>query len=105
MKILNRFTGALIMERETLIRANLSGANLRGADLSGANLRGANLRDADLRDADLPYVPLIENLDSKVLAAVTTPGNALKMDNWHTCETRHCRAGWAIVLAGESGKV
>jgi hypothetical protein len=25
------------------------------------------------------------------------------MDNWHTCETTHCRAGWAIHLAGEAG--
>ncbi len=30
--------------------------------------------------------------------------NALKMDNWHTCETTHCRAGWVVHLAGEAGK-
>jgi hypothetical protein len=22
----------------------------------------------------------------------------------HTCETTHCRAGWAVTLAGEAGK-
>jgi hypothetical protein len=27
------------------------------------------------------------------------------MDQWHTCETTHCRAGWAIHLAGVAGKV
>ena len=21
------------------------------------------------------------------------------MENWHTCETTHCRAGWVVVLA------
>jgi hypothetical protein len=26
------------------------------------------------------------------------------MDNWHTCETTHCRAGWVVTLAGEEGK-
>lgn len=26
------------------------------------------------------------------------------MSNWHTCETTHCRAGWAVTLAGEKGK-
>jgi hypothetical protein len=26
------------------------------------------------------------------------------MDSWHTCETTHCRAGWAITLAGGPGK-
>jgi len=25
------------------------------------------------------------------------------MENWHTCETTHCRAGWAIRLAGQAG--
>jgi hypothetical protein len=27
----------------------------------------------------------------------------LKMNDWHTCETTHCRAGWAIHLAGSAG--
>jgi len=26
------------------------------------------------------------------------------MSDWHTCETTHCRAGWAITLAGDAGK-
>ncbi len=25
------------------------------------------------------------------------------MDNWHTCDTTHCRAGWVVHLAGEKG--
>ena len=25
------------------------------------------------------------------------------MNTWHTCETTHCRAGWAITLAGSKG--
>ena len=25
------------------------------------------------------------------------------MSDWHTCETTHCRAGWAIHLAGAAG--
>ena len=45
MKILNHFTGKLILEI----------ADLRGADLRGANLRGADLRGADLRGADLDF--------------------------------------------------
>ena len=27
------------------------------------------------------------------------------MNTWHTCETTHCRAGWAIQLAGAPGRV
>lgn len=25
------------------------------------------------------------------------------MDDWHTCRTTHCRAGWVVHLAGEAG--
>jgi len=98
-------------------RANLRGADLRGADLRGADLRGANLRGADLRGAYLSSanlsgargipdsVPTIPNIDATILAAVEQEGNSLDMSAWHSCETTHCRAGWAVVLAGQSGKL
>ena len=84
--------------------ANLSGANLRGADLRGADLRDADLSGADLRDADLSdgQVPIVADLDRR-MEEVTRPEGALDMGSWHTCDTTHCRAGWAIVLAGEAG--
>ena len=113
-----------------LYRANLSGANLseaylyradlRGAYLSGddlslaylswADLRGADLYRADLSGANLsraalPYAPAIANIDAAILDAIESDGNALNMSTWHTCETTHCRAGWAITLVGEAGKV
>ena len=50
-----------------------------------------------------PKTPKIENIHEKVFAAVSHP-DALKMDNWHTCETTHCRGGWVVTLAGEEGK-
>ena len=88
--------------------ANLSDANLRGADLSGADLRGANLSFEDLSYANLSYanldgVPVVENLDSKILKAIEA-GGELNMGEWHSCATTNCRAGWAITLAGEDGK-
>jgi hypothetical protein len=39
-----------------------------------------------------------------VLQACSAEG-ALNMDNWHTCGTTHCRAGWVVTLAGEGGKL
>jgi uncharacterized protein YjbI with pentapeptide repeats len=113
-----------------LARANLTGANLTGADLADAYLTDADLARANLADAQgeppepyqrvtstdvyakrasryrerHPNVPAIENLDQKMLAAVTFGDGKLDMSQWHTCETTHCRAGWAIVLAGEDGK-
>ena len=105
--------------------ANLSGANLSGAYLSGAYLSGAKgLAFTPPPDPPTPYVrdtsknhqkraerfrkrhpevPVVENLDAKILAAIDA-GGSLDMGAWHTCQTTHCRAGWAIVLAGEKGK-
>lgn len=68
------------------------------ADLSGADLSGAVLSGADLSDA-----PKIPNIHQAIYAAASQPG-ALDMGDWHTCETTHCRAGWAVTLAGEAGK-
>ncbi len=111
--------------------ADLRGAYLRGAYLRDADLRGANLRDADLRDANLrgadlsganlreilETVPLIPNIDVAILTAIEANKakgtNGLDMGSWHGneakaneaewCETTHCRAGYAICLAGKAG--
>ena len=79
--------------------ANLQGADLRGADLRGAALRGANLTGAILPDG----VPVVPDIDAAILAAIEK-GGQLEMSAWHTCETTHCRAGWAVVLAGDAGR-
>jgi uncharacterized protein YjbI with pentapeptide repeats len=103
-----------------LADANLADANLADANLVGANLARANLADAYLADAylaraylvganletlakvDPKDIPVVENIDAKILAAIEA-GGTLNMGSWHTCETTHCRAGWAIHLAGEAG--
>jgi len=87
--------------------ADLRGAVLRGADLSGADLSGADLSGADLRGAVLPPVPVVPDIDKQILAAVTANPELFDMGSWHgeaSCGTAHCRAGWAITLAGEAGK-
>lgn len=50
-----------------------------------------------------PDVPVVPNLDAQILAAIEA-GGTLDMSDWHTCATTHCRAGWAITLAGEAGR-
>jgi hypothetical protein len=47
-------------------------------------------------------IPRIEGIHGKVYAAASRP-QALRMNNWHSCDTTHCRAGWVIHLAGEAG--
>ena len=113
-----------------LAGAYLAGADLADADLADARNRPASL--ADHKDPETPYVrsgrattpearraerlasaqryrehhprvPVVERLDAKILDAVSLPGNALNMSDWHTCETTHCRGGWAVHLAGEAG--
>jgi hypothetical protein len=80
--------------------ADLNGVDLGGAYLGGVDLRGVDLRGVDLRGADLLK---IKNIDAAILAAIDVRGNELRMSFWHTCGTTHCRAGWAIHLAGDAG--
>jgi uncharacterized protein YjbI with pentapeptide repeats len=98
VEIKHKITGEVlrIINAETLCEADLSEAYLRGADLRGADLRGAYLRGADLSEASLP-TELEEGLLLKVAKAALEPC-ALNMENWHTCGTTHCIAGWACVL-------
>jgi hypothetical protein len=86
--------------------ADLSYADLRGADLRGADLRGANLRGANLRGAEELIIAFdaADRLKAVAANALATDA-ALEMDTWHTCNTTHCIAGWAIHLAGEPGRL
>jgi hypothetical protein len=114
-----------------LAGADLAGADLADANLADAYLARADLADArNLPDlsareepkapyvrkpnrtrqdyaadyrARHPEVPVVESLDARILDAISQPGAALDMSDWHTCETTHCRAGWAIHLAGKAG--
>jgi hypothetical protein len=95
------------LNRADLYDADLSGADLSEADLRGANLSGADLRGANLSGAKTDFeIATPEQAAPRIIAvakAALEP-NALKMAYWHTCETTHCIAGWAIHLAGEEGK-
>ena len=85
-----------------LFNANLRNANLSGADLSDADLENADLSGAYLRGAQFNDAPIIKDIHQKVYQAASQEG-CLNMDDWHTCETTHCRAGWVVTLAGEEG--
>ena len=50
-----------------------------------------------------PTIPVIPNIHQSIYAAASNPG-ALEMGDVHTCENTHCRAGWAIALAGAAGR-
>jgi hypothetical protein len=86
------------------------GVEPKQADLRHTYLKRASLDEADLRGAILPDgVPVIDNIDLTIYKAITTDGvlNQFVFDvmSWHSdCGTSHCRAGWAIHLAGEKGK-
>lgn len=75
-----------------------------GLSVKWAIEAGANLTDAYLAGANQEtlVVPVVEKIDAKILAEIEA-GGRLDMGLWHLCETTHCRAGWAIHLAGEQG--
>lgn len=91
-----------------LAEADLSGSILRGVsmcdtDLRLANLYGADLSGADLSRAVLGNIPVVPAIDAQIVAAIEA-GGRLETAAWHTSETTHCRAGWAIKLAGPAGE-
>jgi hypothetical protein len=108
-----------------LAYANLAYANLADANLAGANLAGAKSvpetngsesiqeptdrkerlrqRAKQFRERN-PAIPVVEALDAKILAVLESGAGTLDMSTWHQCETTHCRAGWAVMLAGDAGK-
>jgi len=114
------FEADVLTIRECVEIAVRSGANLAYAKLEGVDLTGADLRYVDLTGANLAYaklayanltganleganIPSIPNIDAAILRAIDE-GGRLNMGDWHTCKTTHCRAGWAIHLAGEAGR-
>jgi hypothetical protein len=46
---------------------------------------------------------VIPAIHQAIYAAASQP-EALEMGDWHTCANTHCRAGWAVILAGKEGK-
>ena len=87
-----------------LTNARLAGADLTDCVLPNAQLNHAVLTGAVLTGAVLPHgVPVVDALDARILERISGNGCQLNMGEWHTCETTHCRAGWAIVLAGDAG--
>ena len=97
MKITNRYTGESIHEVVGVasLREAAEAAVKAAISMRFANLRGANLSGAD--------VPIVKNLDAQILKAISD-GGGLEMGKWHTCDTTHCRAGWAITVAGDAGR-
>ncbi len=65
---------------------------------SEANLRGAEI-DFEIATPE-QAAPRIAEVAKAALASE----RALNMGDWHTCETTHCIAGWAIQLAGDQGR-
>ena len=65
-------------------------------------------------DAQLPALtsvyghamPSAQDADARIrriAEIVLSNGDALQMVDWHTCDTTHCLAGWAIHNEGEAG--
>jgi Pentapeptide repeats (8 copies) len=100
------------------IRARFDGARFDGANLNGmrqgplfpvTESKTRRARHVQRYRKRHPEVPVVERLDTQILRVLRLPGRALNMGRWHgdwdggSCETTHCRAGWAIALAGERG--
>lgn len=88
-----------------LRNTDFTNADLTNADLSGALLRGCCFTGATLDGTKFSGVPVVKQLDQRILAILESGRGELCMGDWHTCQTTHCRAGWAVMLAGEAGQI
>lgn len=84
------------------VRLDAAGMDLTHAQMSHATLTGALFGGAALPDDGTP-VPVVEGVDAAILSAVRA-GGVLDMAEFHGCATTHCRAGWAVHLAGAAGR-
>jgi uncharacterized protein YjbI with pentapeptide repeats len=96
-----RLDGANI-EMAYFCGSTFNGAILKGLDFGSANWSGAIIQGAIIEPKDCADVPRIPNIHAAVYACARAPG-AFDMRTWHSCETTHCRAGWAVTLAGQAG--
>jgi hypothetical protein len=89
----------------TVIGSTVRGSTVRGSTVIGSTVRGSTVIDGKILVADVlvdpTTLPAVADLDRKIAEAVAIPG-ALDMSGWH-CGSSHCRAGWAIHLAGAAG--
>lgn len=99
-----------ILGNANLEFADLTGANLCCVGLAGVNLRMTRMTGVYFEEEDVtrlrlnrPEIPVIDHLDARILQAIDHDGCMLDMRRWHTCQTTHCLAGFAIHLAGEAG--
>jgi hypothetical protein len=107
------YLSGAILEGAILEGADLTDADLSDADLTDAILEGADLTDADLSGAilsgavgidDVPRAP-IQGLAALVLHQLVEHPESWDQSVWHSeCHTRHCCAGWTVVLAGPAGE-
>jgi hypothetical protein len=81
--------------------SRLSSCDFTNADLTGANFTGADISGADLTGAKLTFVIGLATKAQemaeaqRILQLLQQPENKLIMDEWHTCSTAHCLAGWS----------
>ncbi len=91
-----------------LVRTHFSGSKLVGANFIGAKLVATKFYGADLTGAIFVpgEVPVVPDLDLEIYERTLAPPGEigpLDMSTWHSCDTVHCLAGWAIHLAGDEG--
>jgi hypothetical protein len=84
------------------VQAYLNGR--RSGSVGGdASLPGSTLVEY-LRHLDRSRaVPVVDDIDRRIVRTILEQRGGLRMYTWHVCETTHCRAGWATTLAGKAG--
>lgn len=89
---------------------NLRHTYFNGANLSNCNFHFAHIQYAIFKHCNLTGargLPIVDDYQERLVnvANAALYPEALDMSCWHTCDTTHCIAGWAIHQAGSLGKL
>jgi hypothetical protein len=97
--------GDKLMDVQIIVPTPWGTRDVNAEEGSRRDVRDAAIHGGTVRNIAVPVIP---DLDSRILAALQTKPNRLDMDFWHgedeqPCGTTHCIAGWAVFIAGEAG--
>lgn len=90
----------------TIKHTNLFGVEMARVDMSDVTLRDTGMEGVAMTDVTFEGIPLpvVPNIDKVILDLIEKNLAHLDMNTWHSkCGTAHCRAGFAVKLAGKAG--
>jgi hypothetical protein len=93
----------------TIYHSNFKTSDCTNCNFKNAHLHSINFKQTTLKNSNfenITGIKIVSDTQQRLIAVAKdalASKDTLQMDLWHTCNTTHCIAGWAIHHAGEIG--